>query len=183
MDKIYLIMPERIGQINPDIYGVFSEHIGGVIYDGIWVGEDSGVENVHGFRKFIIDRLREAEVPLIRWPGGCFAETYNWRDGIGARSKRPTRINWWNSWDGRYEPNIVGTDEFLDFCALCGAKPYIAANLTSTTPLDIRDWIDYVNSPEARPRWQSCAPRTVIPRPMMSGSGESATRTGAAAET
>ena len=148
MDKIYLIMPERIGQINPDIYGVFSEHIGGVIYDGIWVGEDSEVENVHGFRKFIIDRLREAEVPLIRWPGGCFAETYNWRDGIGDRSKRPTRINWWNSCDGRYEPNIVGTDEFLDFCALCGAKPYIAANLTSTTPLDIRDWIDYVNSPE-----------------------------------
>lgn len=148
MDKIYLILPERIGRINPDIYGVFSEHIGGVIYDGIWVGDDSEVENIHGFRKFIIEKLREAEIPLVRWPGGCFAETYDWRDGIGDRSKRPTRINWWNSSDGSYEPNIVGTDEFLDFCSLVGAKPYFAANLTSMTPLDIRDWIDYVNSPE-----------------------------------
>ena len=148
MDKIYLILPEKLGRINPDIYGVFAEHIGGVIYDGIYVGEDSEVENIHGFRKFIIDKLRAANVPVIRWPGGCFAEIYDWRDGIGDRAKRPKRVSWWTYEDGRYEPNLVGTDEFLDFCGLCGARPYIAANLTTMSPLAIRDWVDYVNSPE-----------------------------------
>ena len=147
MDKIYLVLPEKTGHISRDIYGVFSEHIGGVIYDGIYVGEDSPVPNVHGFRREIIDRLRAADIPMIRWPGGCFAEIYDWRDGIGPKKDRPVRINWWTEWDGRYEPNQVGTDEFLDFCALCGAEPYIAANITSTTPLHIRDWIDYCNSP------------------------------------
>ncbi len=148
MEKIYLIKPDCIGNINPDIYGVFAEHIGGVIYDGIYVGEDSPVENIHGFRKQIIEKLAEAKIPLIRWPGGCFAETYNWRDGIGPRKKRPTRISWWTQKDGKYESNAIGTDEFLDFCNLCGAKPYIAANLTSMTPSDIREWVDYCNSPK-----------------------------------
>ncbi len=148
MDKIYLIRPETLGTVNPDIYGVFAEHIGGVIYDGIYVGEDSPVENIRGFRREIIDKLVAARIPLIRWPGGCFAEIYDWRDGIGPREKRPVRVSWWTEHDGRYEPNLVGTDEFLDFCSLCNAKPYIAANLTSMTPLDIRDWVDYCNSPE-----------------------------------
>ena len=148
MDKIYLILPEKLGRINPDICGVFAEHIGGVIYDGIYVGEDSEIENIHGFRKFIIDKLRAANVPLIRWPGGCFAEIYDWRDGIGDRAKRPKRVSWWTYEDGKYESNLVGTDEFLDFCGLCGAKPYIAANLTTMSPLASRDWVDYVNSPE-----------------------------------
>lgn len=147
MDKIYMLMPEKLGRIDPDIYGVFAEHIGGVIYDGIFCGKDSGAENIRGFRKFIIDKIREARIPLIRWPGGCFAEIYDWRDGIGPIEDRPTRISWWTYKDGRYEPNLVGTDEFLDFCALCDAKAYIAANITSTTPLVIRDWIDYCNSP------------------------------------
>lgn len=147
MEKIYVVEPKRLGKIAPEIYSVFAEHLGGVIYDGIYCGEDSSAENIHGFRKFIIDKMREARIPLIRWPGGCFAETYDWRDGIGPRSERPVRINWWNQCDGRYEPNQIGTDEFIDFCRLCGAEPYIAANMTSTTPLDIRDWIDYCNSP------------------------------------
>ena len=147
MSRIYLFFPKVIGRIAPEIYGVFSEHIGGEVYDGIYVGEDSPAANIHGFRKPIIDGLREAGVPLIRWPGGCFAEIYDWRDGIGPKQDRPVRINWWNQNDGRYEPNQVGTDEFLDFCALCDAQPYIAANITSTTPLSIRDWIDYCNSP------------------------------------
>jgi alpha-N-arabinofuranosidase len=147
MEKVYLVYPDKKGEISPGIYGVFAEHLGGVIYDGIYCGENSKAENIRGFRKFIIDRMRDAKIPLIRWPGGCFAETYDWRDGIGPRSERPVRINWWTHLDSRYEPNLVGTDEFLDFCSLCGAEPYIAANLTSTTPLDIRDWIDYCNSP------------------------------------
>ena len=146
MEKIYLVLPKKLGVISPEIYGVFAEHLGGVIYDGIFCGDSA--DNIRGFRREIIERLRAIGTPLIRWPGGCFAEIYDWRDGIGPREKRPVRINWWTECDGRYEPNLVGTDEFLDFCSLVGAKPYIAANLTSMTPKDIRDWIDYVNSPE-----------------------------------
>lgn len=147
MKKIYLMGPEKIGTISPEIYGSFSEHIGGVIYDGIWVGEDSKIPNIKGFRREIIDRLRAIKMPMMRWPGGCFAETYDWRDGIGPRAERPKRINWWTRWDGRYEPNEVGTHEFIDFCRAADMEPYFAANITTTTPLDIRDWIDYCNSP------------------------------------
>jgi len=148
MKKLYVIGPAEIGEVNPNIYGHFSEHIGGVIYDGIWVGEDSSVPNVRGFRKFIIDKMKNINAPVVRWPGGCFAEIYDWRDGIGARCDRPTRINWWHNDDQRMEPNEVGTHEFVDFCRLSGAEPYFAANITSTTPLDIRDWIDYCNTPK-----------------------------------
>ena len=147
MNKIYAVLPKRIGTISPYLYGVFAEHIGGVFYDGLYVGKDSGVENIRGFRKAVVEKMREAKIPLIRWPGGCFAETYDWRDGIGPQEGRPVRINWWTERDGRYEPNLVGTDEFLDLCAMTGAEPYFAANITSSTPLAIRDWIDYCNSP------------------------------------
>lgn len=147
MEKIHLVFPEKIGTISPRIYGAFIEHLGSVVYDGIYCGEDSGAEHIHGFRKFIIDALKKAGISLLRWPGGCFAESYDWRDGIGPREDRPVRVNWWTKFDGRYEPNTVGTDEFLDFTAMCGAEPYIAANITSTTPLNIRDWVDYCNSP------------------------------------
>lgn len=151
MEKLYLVTPHRTGTIAPEIYGVFTEHIGGCIYDGIYgenrMGEVTCHDTIHGFRREIIDRLRHLGTPVIRWPGGCFAEVYDWRDGIGPREDRPTRLNWWTQNDGKYEPNAVGTDEFLDFCALCGAQPYIAANLTAMTPLAIRDWIDYCNSP------------------------------------
>ena len=133
------------GVISPLIYGHFSEHIGGVFYDGLWVGEDSPVENVHGFRKALVDSFRAIHPSVLRWPGGCFAETYDWRDGIGPRADRPTRVNWWYSHDGRTESNQVGTHEFMDFCHLVGAEPYVAANMTSTTPLHIRNWIEYCN--------------------------------------
>ncbi|MBQ7011852.1 MAG: alpha-L-arabinofuranosidase, partial [Clostridia bacterium] len=117
MEKLYVLAPSVIGKIKPELYGHFAEHIGGVIYDGIYVGKDSKVENVNGFRKFIIDKLRAINAPVVRWPGGCFAEIYDWRDGIGEN--RPTRVNWWTHYDkvsGRYEPNEVGTHEFCDFC-------------------------------------------------------------------
>lgn len=148
MSHLYISLPDRIGRIAPEIYGHFSEHIGGVFYDGIWVGEDSSVRNYHGIRAELVDKLRAIEAPVIRWPGGCFAEIYDWRDGIGPRSDRPTRVNWWTASDNRYEPNQVGTHEFVEFCRLVGAEPYFAANVTSTTPLDIRDWVDYCNSPQ-----------------------------------
>jgi len=147
MEKIHLVFPDKIGTISPRLYGAFIEHLGSVVYDGIYCGEDSNAENIRGFRKFIIDALKKAGVSLLRWPGGCFAESYDWRDGIGPKEDRPVRVNWWTKFDGRYEPNLVGTDEFLDFTALCEAEPYIAANITSTTPLNIRDWVDYCNSP------------------------------------
>ena len=146
MESVYLIAPKPIGTISPDIYGVFAEHIGGVIYDGIFCGNDA--ENIRGFRTKIIERLRAIHTPLIRWPGGCFAETYDWRDGVGPLENRPVRLSWWTPFDGKTESSRVGTDEFLDFCALVGAEPYLAANITSASPRDIRDWIDYVNSPE-----------------------------------
>jgi len=136
------------GVINPLIYGHFSEHIGGVFYDGLWVGEDSPVENIRGFRKALVDSFRKLNPSVLRWPGGCFAETYNWRDGIGPRDQRPTRVNWWYLWDHRLESNAVGTHEFMDFCRMVGAKPYVAANITSLSPMDIRDWMEYCNFPE-----------------------------------
>ena len=151
------------GTISPMIYGHFSEHIGGVFYDGLWVGEDSPVENVRGFRKALVDSFRRIHPPVLRWPGGCFAETYDWRDGIGPREARPERVNWWYSRDHRTEPNQVGTHEFMDFCGMVGAQPYFAANMTSTTPLNIRNWIEYCNMPRgstslARERGRNGAP-------------------------
>ena len=145
MKKIYLVYPKKKGTIAPEIYGHFSEHIGGVIYDGLWVGKDSKIPNIRGFRKDLIEKFKAINPPVLRWPGGCYAEVYDWRDGIGE--ERPTRINWWDYRDGRKEPNEVGTHEFMDFCELVGTKAYFAANLTSMTPMHIRNWMDYCLSP------------------------------------
>lgn len=142
---VHLLVPDQLGTIAPEIYGHFSEHIGGVFYDGLWVGRDSSIPNIHGFRKQIIDKMRHIHAPVLRWPGGCFAETYDWRDGIGEQ--RPVRPNWWTANDGRYESNAVGTHEFVELCELMGAKPYFAVNVTSITPLHARDWMDYCLSP------------------------------------
>jgi len=147
MYKAYIDLKNSKGTIDPNIYGHFSEHIGGVFYDGLWVGEDSPVENIRGFRKALVESFRKINPPVLRWPGGCFAETYDWRDGIGPREQRPTRVNWWYYEDGRLEPNHVGTHEFMDFCRMVGAEPYVAANMTTTTPMHIRDWVEYCNFP------------------------------------
>ena len=150
MKELRIVFNRSKGEINPNIYGHFSEHIGGVFYDGLWVGEDSGVENVRGFRKALVDSFRRINPPVLRWPGGCFAETYDWRDGIGPREKRPERVNWWFDQDGRTESNQVGTHEFIDFCRQVGAEPYFAANMTSVTPLHIRNWVEYCNMDAGR---------------------------------
>jgi len=147
MDRITIVADEPIATINPNIYGHFAEHIGGVIYDGIWVGLDSETPHVDGFRQGIVDAMKRIKAPVVRYPGGCFAETYNWRDGIGPSEERPVTTNWWYRNDGRLESNQVGTAEFVRFCRLIGAEPYLAANITSTTPLEIRNWIDYCNMP------------------------------------
>ena len=147
MDSITVLFDQSRGTINRNIYGHFSEHIGGVFYDGLWVGEDSGVPNIRGFRRALAESFAKINPPVLRWPGGCFAETYDWRDGIGPRDQRPRRVNWWYKNDHRVETNQVGTHEFMDFCRMTGAKPYVAANMTSVTPLHIRNWIEYCNMP------------------------------------
>ena len=155
--RIEVLLDEPVGRIAPEIYGHFAEHLGGVVYDGIWVGENSKIPNVGGIRKALVEALQKIKASVIRWPGGCFADSYNWRDGIGARNQRPRRPNFWvdaAEWpkgapDGpwKYDPNQFGTDEFLRFCQLSGAQPYLAANLRSLTPRDFYEWVDYCNSP------------------------------------
>ena len=147
MKSVTVCLNHSRGVIAPEIYGHFCEHLGGVFYNGLWVGPDSPIENIHGFRKALVDSFRKICPPVLRWPGGCFAETYDWRDGIGPREKRPRRLNWWYNNDGRVESNQVGTHEFIDLCRLVGAQPYFAANMTSVTPLHIRDWMEYCNMP------------------------------------
>ncbi|TVY07888.1 alpha-N-arabinofuranosidase [Paenibacillus cremeus] len=148
MTSISIRLDEEIGRINPNIYGHFVEHLGGVVYDGIWVGEDSEIPNIHGFRQELVEKLKAIQPGVIRWPGGCFAETYDWRDGIGPREQRPTTVNWWYMNDGKFESNQVGTHEFIEFCRLVNAEPYFAVNATTTTVLDARNWIEYCNMPQ-----------------------------------
>ena len=99
----------------------FAEHLGHGIYEGLWVGPNSKIPNTRGFRNDVVAALRELAVPVIRWPGGCFADEYHWREGIGPRNKRPVKIN--THWGGVTEPNIVGTHEFMDYTEMLGAAP------------------------------------------------------------
>ncbi len=154
--RIEVLPDEPIGQISPEIYSHFAEHIGGVIYDGIWVGEGSSIPNYAGIRKALVDRLRPLRPAVIRWPGGCFADSYNWRDGVGPRSHRPTRANFWintpflrDAPDGpaKYDPNQFGTDEFIAFCRLVNAEPYLAANVRGLSARDFYEWVEYCNAP------------------------------------
>src|SRR5262249_49861652 len=123
------------------------------------VGEKSHVANEGGIRKALIDGLRQIHAPVIRWPGGCFADSYDWHDGIGPRAQRPVRTNFWEvarGFEGRdlnlggvqtFESNAFGTDEFMRFCKLAGAEPYVAANLRSLSPIDFDRWVEYCNAP------------------------------------
>ena len=155
--RIEIFPGDPKGVIDPNIYGQFTEHIGGVIYDGVWVGENSKIPNQHGIRSELVERMKQIHVPVIRWPGGCFADSYDWRDGIGPMSKRPTRTNFWaddpdaarlhEKGPQIFEPNQFGTNEFMRFCKLTQAEPYLAANLRSLPALDFDQWVEYCNSP------------------------------------
>lgn len=130
--------------ISRNIYGHFSEHLGRCIYDGIYVGDTNKIiPNTRGIRNDIIAALKKMKVPVLRWPGGCFADTYHWKDGIGPKSKRPTIVNMW--WGGVTENNSFGTHEFMDLCELLGAEPYISANVGSGTPQELAEWVQYMN--------------------------------------
>ena len=152
--RIEVLFDEPLGIIAPNIYGQFTENLGGVFYDGIWVGEKSRVPNIDGLRRTVIEHLRKIKAPVIRYPGGCFADSYDWRDGIGPVDKRPRRTNFWANdetdkapMNHRYDPNTVGTNEFVHFCKLIGAEPYLAANVRSLPASAFQQWVEYCNSP------------------------------------
>ena len=130
--------------INKNIFGQFSEHLGHCIYGGIWVGPDSPIPNTRGIRNDVVQALRDLKVPVLRWPGGCFADEYHWKDGIGPREKRPRMIN--THWGGVVEDNSFGTHEFLDLCEQVGCEPYITGNLGSGSPQEMMEWVEYMTS-------------------------------------
>ncbi len=142
-------------KIDPNIYGHFAEHLGRCIYEGLWVGEDSPIPNTRGIRNDVVEALKMLEIPVLRWPGGCFADEYHWRDGIGPREQRPSMIN--THWGGTVENNHFGTHEFFDLCAQLGAKPYICGNVGSGSPREMMEWVEYMTS-------DACSPLTELRR-------------------
>ena len=130
--------------INPNVYGQFAEHLGAGIYEGVWVGEKSKIPNTNGYRNDVIAALKNLKVPVVRWPGGCFADEYHWRDGIGDRAKRPVKVN--THWGGVAETNEFGTHEFMAFAEMIGTKVYISGNVGSGSPQEMADWMEYMTS-------------------------------------
>lgn len=130
-------------KISRNIYGHFAEHLGHCIYDGFYVGDTSKIPNTNGVRNDIIAALRKLKIPNLRWPGGCFADTYHWKDGIGPKDKRPAMVNKW--WGGVTEDNSFGTHDFLNMCELLGAEPYLSGNVGSGTVQELADWVQYTN--------------------------------------
>lgn len=132
--------------ISRHIYGHFAEHLGHCIYGGFYVGENNTkIANKKGIRLDVIDALKKLKVPVLRWPGGCFADTYHWQDGIGPKDKRPSMLNIW--WGNVKEDNSFGTNEFLNMCELLGAEPYLSGNIGSGTPQELADWVKYASHP------------------------------------
>ena len=167
--RIEILVNEPIGTVNRDIYSHFVEHLGGVVYDGIWVGKGSKVPNYDGLRKELVDNLKKLKPGVIRYPGGCFADQYDWRDGVGPIDKRPTRVNFWadtrykttkayeDLMDGpqKYENNHFGTDEFIRLCRMVGAEPYLAANVRSRDVRVFLEWLEYCNAPANLTTWSA----------------------------
>jgi alpha-N-arabinofuranosidase len=129
--------------INKNIYGHFAEHLGRCIYGGFFVGDTSKIPNTNGVRNDIIKALKELKIPNLRWPGGCFADTYHWKDGVGPKEQRPAIVNKW--WGGVTEDNSFGTHDFLNMCELLGAEPYLSGNVGSGTVQELADWVQYAN--------------------------------------
>lgn len=144
MEKVTLKFdPDRkISRIAPEIYGQFSEHLGRCIYEGIYVGEDSGIPNIRGMRKDVVEALKQINLPVLRWPGGCFADEYHWKDGIGPKENRKKMVN--TNWGGVVEDNSFGTHEFMDLCEQIGCEPYIALNMGSGTVQEAAEWVEYL---------------------------------------
>ncbi len=142
MEK-YLINPnQKLSKISKDIYGHFSEHLGRCIYEGMYVGEDSPIPNVNGMRKDVVDALKDMGIPVLRWPGGCFADEYHWKDGIGPKENRKKMIN--THWGGVVEDNSFGTHEFFELCRQLGCDAYITGNVGSGTVQEMSEWVEYM---------------------------------------
>ena len=142
--KIILHTKQNAGTIHKELYGQFAEHLGTCIYGGLWVGNNSSIPNINGYRKDVLHALQDLKVPVLRWPGGCFADEYHWMDGIGPQDKRPKMQN--NNWGGTIEDNSFGTHEFLNLCELLGAEPYISGNVGSGTVEELAKWVEYMTS-------------------------------------
>ena len=132
--------------IPAELYGQFSEHLGRCIYEGIWVGPESDIPNVDGYRTDVLEALRDLNIPVLRWPGGCFADEYHWMDGIGPMENRPMLVN--NNWGGTVEDNSFGTHEFLNLCEMLGTEPYISGNVGSGTVEELAKWVEYMTAEE-----------------------------------
>jgi alpha-N-arabinofuranosidase len=132
--------------INRNIFGQFAEHLGRGVYEGVWVGPDSSIPNTRGIRNDVVAALKAIKVPNVRWPGGCFADEYHWRNGIGPRDRRPPTLN--PNWGGVIEPNTFGTHEFMDFVQQIGADAYLSINVGSGTPAEAADWLEYLTTPQ-----------------------------------
>ena len=131
-------------KIDRNLFGQFAEHLGRGIYEGVWVGPDSGIPNTRGIRNDVVAALKALKVPNVRWPGGCFADEYHWRNGIGPLDKRPATLN--PNWGGVIEPNTFGTHEFMDFVQQIGADAYLSVNVGSGTPAEAADWLEYLTT-------------------------------------
>jgi len=157
MAKLYVNPKIQKGHINPEIQGHFSEHLGRCIYEGVYVGENSDIPNVNGMRTDVVEALKALKVPVLRWPGGCFADEYHWRDGIGPKEKRKKIIN--THWGGVVEDNSFGTHEFMELCEQIGCKTYINGNMGSGTVQEMSEWVEYMTfegiSPMADQRKQN----------------------------
>ncbi|MDR2840724.1 MAG: alpha-N-arabinofuranosidase [Paludibacter sp.] len=144
------LRPDSAKQIiNKNIYGHFAEHLGTCIYGGLWVGENSPIANINGYRKDVFEALKKLEIPVLRWPGGCFADEYHWMDGVGAKANRPKLVN--NNWGGTVEDNSFGTHEFLNLCEMLGAEPYISGNVGSGSVEELAKWVQYMTSDSDNP--------------------------------
>ena len=142
MAKFYVNPKVKKSKINKEIYGHFSEHLGRCIYEGLYVGEDSSIPNVNGMRTDVVEALKAIHIPVLRWPGGCFADEYHWMDGIGPKETRKKMIN--THWGGVVEDNSFGTHEFMELCRQLGCEPYVNANLGSGTVREMSEWVEYM---------------------------------------
>ena len=149
MNTLIINADQGTQKISRHIYGHFAEHLGRCIYEGFWVGEDSNIPNTRGIRNDTVEALKKLNIPNLRWPGGCFADEYHWRDGIGPRESRPSMVN--THWGNVVENNHFGTHEFFDLCEMLGAQPYICGNLGSGTVQEMSQWVEYCTHPGGTP--------------------------------
>ena len=142
MTKLVINPSKKQSKINKEIYGHFSEHLGRCIYEGIYVGEDSPIPNKNGMRTDVVEALKHIRIPVLRWPGGCFADEYHWKDGIGPKETRKKMIN--THWGGVVEDNSFGTHEFFELCEQLGCEAYVNGNLGSGTVQEMSEWVEYI---------------------------------------